>query len=240
LVNPLVKKLVPAPLRPAARRLYRLLIAPTAAQVFAKIYQHNVWGGEEGEYYSGVGSHAPSAVGPYLQAVGNYLNLLSPKPVVVDLGCGDFSVSRHLVPFASRFIGCDVVREIIRQNRRSFPGVEFRGVDIAFDRLPEGDVCIVRQVFQHLDNRRVSAALRNMMAKYDTWIITEHLPVGHFEPNLDMVIGAGVRLYDTRSGVVLTAPPFNFHGYASEMLCEVVAPGDPGLIRTEVFRRPPS
>jgi SAM-dependent methyltransferase len=228
-------KMLPAPVRPVIRTLYRRLTPPS--QLFRKIYRQNVWGGKEGEYYSGNGSHAENAVGPYLQAVGRYLKSLSPK-VVVDLGCGDFNVSRHLVPFASRFVGCDVVRDVIRQNRRSFPGVEFRCVDIARDRLPEGDVCIVRQVFQHLDNRRISSALRQM-TKYDTWIITEHLPAGDFAPNIDTIMSAGTRL-GMPSGVVLTEPPFNFHGYVSEMLCEVVwdSPLDPGLIRTDVFLRP--
>jgi SAM-dependent methyltransferase len=203
--------------------------------VFADVYRGNVWGGDTG-CYSGPGSHLAGIVEPYLESMTVFLEGLPQKPVVIDLGCGDFNVSQHLVPYTSHFIGCDIVGAVIERNRQLFPRVAFRKVDITRGPLPDADICIVRQVLQHLDNRRVVAVLRNM-ARYPIWIVTEHVPFGDdFTPNMDMRAGFDVRV-PLGSGVVLSAPPFNFHGYTASLLCEVEFryPRCDGRIRTEVF-----
>ena len=170
-----------------------------------------------------------------------FLEGLPQKPVVIDLGCGDFNVSQHLVPYARLFIGCDIARAVIERNRQLFPTVTFDQVDITRGPLPDADICIVRQVLQHLDNRRIVAALRKMV-RYPIWIVTEHVPFGdNFTPNIDMMAGCDVRV-PVGSGVVLSAPPFNFHGYMPSLLCEVEfrypsCDRLDGRIRTEVFTK---
>jgi len=210
----------------------------TPELVFEDIYRRNVWGGEKGEFYSGDGSHQARFVEPYVDAVAGYLSKLSKPPIVVDLGCGDFNASRRLVSHAARFIGCDASRKIVQRNRQRFPQAQFQHLDFTSDVLPAGDICIVKQVFQHLDNDRIGAAVRRMMENYDTWIITEHIPAGDFTPNLDMEMGGEIRVQRLNSGIDLTAPPFDFHFYVSETLCEVdCSPFDEGIIRTEVLHR---
>ena len=59
------------------------------------------------------------------------------------------------------------------------------------------------------------------MARYPMWIVTEHVPIDDdFTPNTDIRAGCDVRV-PLSSGVVLSAPPFNFHGYTPSLLCEV-------------------
>ena len=87
------------------------------------------------------------------------------------------------------------------------PGVRFMALDVTSDPLPEGDLVTVREVFQHLSNDRIEAALANLRRTFPRAIVTEMQPCRCDAPNLDIVSG-----YRTRdglgSGVYLDLPPF--------------------------------
>jgi len=62
-----------------------------------QIYDQNLWGTKESQYYSGEGSHRPELVNPYISAVQSFLDTHKNKLVICDLGCGDFNVGQQLV-----------------------------------------------------------------------------------------------------------------------------------------------
>jgi SAM-dependent methyltransferase len=132
----------------------------TPAQIFGEIYERNAWGGEAGNFSSGSGS-AERVNDDYVELV---LSLIRRGNVrsIVDLGCGDFKVGARMVESGVSYIGCDVYPKLIEQNSRKFgrANVTFRVLDIVADPLPEGDLCIIRQVFQHLSNDNIVEVLR--------------------------------------------------------------------------------
>lgn len=205
------------------------------ADIFKRIYSSNDWGTGGEPFYSGHGSHHPDVVGPYVRAVRAVLERLPSPPAIVDLGCGDFHVSRQLVDLAGRYHGCDIVAELQRHNQSRFgtATVQFACVDIVEDALPDGDIVLVRQVLQHLSNDDVRTVI-GKCGKYRHWVITEHVPSGRFTPNMEMTTGSGTRLL-FGSGLDLAEPPFSVAGYRSRVLCEVPQHG--GLIRTTLFER---
>jgi hypothetical protein len=222
--------------RAAEKRLHRKYENLPVDRVFAEIYGNKDWGAGEGAYYSGSGSHDVAIVAPYVDAVRILLSRLPEKPVVVDLGSGDFNVGGKFVDLARHYFACDIVAELQEHNRRHFPfpNVEFLRLNAIDDNLPDGDVIFIRQVLQHLPNKDIRKIL-DKCCKYDRWVVTEHLPSGaDFVPNVDIAAGCGFRpLFN--SGVVLTAPPFSVAGYSSRVLCEVSEYG--GVIRTILFER---
>ena len=115
MVRGLIKVVTPSPLRRAARNLYRTVKSHSLEWVFADVYRRNAWGGNTG-CHSGPGSHLAEIVEPYLESVTHFLEGLPQKPVVADLGCGDFNVSQHLAPYTSLFIGCDIAAAVIERN----------------------------------------------------------------------------------------------------------------------------
>ena len=176
--------------------------------VFTRIYSNNSWGG---------GS----------------------SMTVVDLGCGDFSVGRRIAPECGRYVGVDIVKPLIDHNRKIFgsSSVSFVHANMVTDDLPDGDICFVRQVFQHLSNDQTLAVLPKL-DRYRCSFVTEHQPSEtHLgRPNVDKPHGAGIRARQ-RSGVFLDQPPFNFPSARYQLLLEVpgplLRPGvDPGVIRT--------
>jgi len=165
----------------------------TRQEIFSEIYRNNLWGGEAGTYLSGAGSRN-DVIESYVKLVRS---LIAAERVtaVVDLGCGDFSVGRRIVSPEIDYIGCDVFPDIVQRNTANFAGgkVNFQAVDIVADSLPDGDLCIIRQVFQHLSNGDISVVLKKAR-KYRLVLITDEQFRGDgAERNADILPYHGTR-----------------------------------------------
>jgi SAM-dependent methyltransferase len=226
----------------SARRDERM----SAEEVFTDIYSNNRWGGPPGSFCSGSGSHQTSIVSPYVASVRHEFDLLGGASMrVVDLGCGDFSVGRQLAAACGSYVGIDIVKPLIDYNLNTYstPQITFRYANIIADDLPDGDICMVRQVLQHLSNDEILAVLPKLF-KYRWCFITEHHPSPGrlIYPNRDKPHGGDIRV--TRgSGVYLDQPPFNVQRNRFRLLLEVPGAGlegdiDPGIIRTFILESP--
>ena len=205
------------------------------AEIFKEIYRKNIWGGRLTRgAYSGSGSRNRRVVDPYVSALRGFL-LKVGRPSVVDLGCGDFHVGKQFLDYSKSYVACDIVDFVIEENRRRYPGVDFIVVDATKDKLPSGEVILIRQVFQHLSNEQISKILPKL-AEFKYAVVTEHIPAfREFLPNLDKRTGPDHRV-SMGSGIELTSPPFNLKATSLSVLCEVVEFG--GIIRTTVYTQP--
>lgn len=209
--------------------------------VFTDIYAKNAWGGAKGEFFSGRGSVDEDLVAPYISLVSDTVSRDGlAGSTFVDLGCGDFRIGHRLLPFCSRYTGVDVVRPLVDRNQEQYgcDTVRFVALDIVADALPVGEVCLVRQVFQHLSNQDICSVLLKLQ-KFKLVIITEHYPTGTEAPvpNLDKVRGGDTRVLDN-SGVYLSVPPFNLPEQSLSLALELpvtYAKGS-GVLRTFLYR----
>ena len=200
-----------------------------------QIYEMNLWGSNKTPFYSGEGSHKLSLIEPYLEVVISFLNSFE-KPInVCDLGCGDFNIGKKLVQYTEKYFAIDIVEELILFNREKFQhkNLEFHCLDIATDKLPIADCVIIRQVLQHLSNKEIES-IAHKLSQYKYILITEHLPVQDFEPNKDIISGQGIRIRK-QSGVVITAPPFNFKAKKEELLLSLPLKDNKGVIETRLY-----
>jgi SAM-dependent methyltransferase len=207
-----VKRFVPRPILAAYdRERLRWDMARSRGkskeQIFSDIYENNRWGGEPGTYVSGTGS-LPDVIGSYISVLRALIHSERVKRIV-DLGCGDFEVARRILSPELSYVGCDIVPGLAARNTARFANerIEFRNLDIVADALPEGDLCIIRQVFQHLSNRDVATVLRKAR-QYPLVVATDEQVVGdHSEGNIDIVPYHGTRrLFG--EGLKLEAEPF--------------------------------
>ena len=214
MIKNVLKKLIPSALLERRRRKIsaenqQKFADKSVTETFSEIYEKNAWGGANGEFYSGDGSAAEYA-DAYAETIRKFI-LENKIERIVDLGCGDFRVASKFVSGAFHYTGCDVVFSLVKHLNETYKSdtVEFRCVNIVEDELPDGDLCLIRQVLQHLSNAEIERALENAR-KYKFLIITEHYPNPQMEftPNLDIPHGPSVRVqFD--SAVVLDQPPFN-------------------------------
>jgi SAM-dependent methyltransferase len=223
-----VKEATPWRIRLLSRKLKRHILQRREArmscqEVFTRIYQANEWGGTaDDDYYSGPGS-SPEAAKPYTDAI---LRFIAEKGIrsVVDAGCGDFRVGQVIAGSGVRYIGVDIVEPLISRNQRLYGGgdISFIAGNVAEDDLPDADLCLVREVFQHLSNSEIQGALHRLR-KYRYLIVTDHQPSpgASFIPNRDKPHGREIRLFDG-SALMLDQPPFNMKNV--ELLLDVASP----------------
>ena len=177
--------------------------------VMNQIYENSMWGGDGSDFYSGIGSHDPEMVTPYVTVIASFLKSFKEPLTVCDLGCGDFNVGIQLVDFSKLYIGVDIVEDLIIRNKARFKknNLDFQCLNICEDKLPSADCIILRQVMQHLSNNEIKQLTAKLKA-YKYVLVTEHLPATEFIANQEIITGQGIRL-KKNSGVDLTRAPFN-------------------------------
>jgi SAM-dependent methyltransferase len=193
------RRLNPMPLLRAAR---------PPKSIFGDIYAKNEWGGATGTLYSGSGSRGQPAQ-DYVLLVTNFIVQHNVKSVL-DLGCGDFFIGRQIADVCEHYIGVDVVPSMIEQHRdrHGSSKIDFQCLDITRAPLPLADLCLIRQVLQHLSNKQIASVVQHL-SQFTYVIVTEHFPhSGEFEAaNRDKAAGSSTRV-PFGSAVVLDQPPF--------------------------------
>jgi SAM-dependent methyltransferase len=191
-------------------------------QVFNGVYRRGDWGGDLTQPFSGAGSRG-HAVQRYVETIAAFITNQSVTSIV-DIGCGDFFVGSQLLDRLGPniiYLGLDVSSVVIDHNTlaNKRPNARFLRLDAAKEDIPPGDLCLVRQVMQHLSNAQIAAVLRQLM-KFKYTIVTEHQPLTVEKYNTDKPHGGDTRLVD-KSAVFLDKPPFNVAGMRTVL--EVVA-----------------
>lgn len=207
---------------------------PTKAAM-EQVYEMKLWGDNNTDFYSGIGSHSLELVNPYIDAIASFLKSFECPLTVCDLGCGDFNVGKELVQYTDKYIAVDIVPDLIIHNRKNFKeeNLEFYCLDIAVDNLPKADCVLLRQVLQHLSNAEVHRIVEKLYG-FEYVIVTEHLPDGDFTPNKDIISGQGIRL-KKQSGLNLLEPPFNFKVKEEKQLLSIKLKDGKGIIETTLY-----
>jgi SAM-dependent methyltransferase len=205
----------------------------SVAEAFNQTYRQKLWGYLEGEeFFSGQGSIEEFAK-PYTSWLARFI---TEKKVatVVDLGCGDFRIGRGICAAVSvNYVGVDIVSDLIAYNQSRFGNddVRFKCADIIEDELPEGDLCLIRQVLQHLSNEQISRVLANC-AKFPYLVVTEDVYSGPgVRINLDIMHGPDNRLF-RHSGVFLDRAPFSMR---TQNVLEIPCLETDSIIRTSLI-----
>lgn len=226
-IKSIVKRMIPAPLMKSYNTwklscFRKLNAGKSLKEVFTCIYEEHQWGEKKGGgYCSGSGSsefHAYNYAAVVTQLIKN-----KGITTVIDCGCGDFVVGKFLKMDGVRYIGIDIVDSLIRRNREAYADSDtsFLCLNIVEDALPDGQLCLIRQVLQHLSNDEIAAVLQKVK-QYRYVLITEHYPAPFvkFQPNIDKPHGADTRIYDD-SAVYLDQAPFNVPPKSINLVSEV-------------------
>jgi hypothetical protein len=185
--------------------------------IFTEVYKKNLWGGKKGEFYSGTGSHNPQIQG-YAKMVSEFIqknDIIN----IIEIGCGDFNVSRSIISllddgkYMYSYHGYDVVKPLTERNKALFgsPKVKFTCKDSSTGNIASGDLLIIRQVLQHLNNKSIKKIVEKFK-NYTFILVSEHQVSQKYGdviiPNKDKKTDAANRI-QFRSGVYLDKEPFN-------------------------------
>ncbi len=170
---------------------------------FNHIYENALWGrNQDGEGFSGEGSTAENTV-LYVKFLEDFIHY-NDIQTVLDVGCGDWTFSKHIRWGKTRYTGIDVVKSVIEKNQVKFssPTITFIHCDENFSNLPKTDLMICKDVLQHLPNESILLLL-NQLSKFKHCLITNDID----EWSTNKPIKAG----DYRA-IDLQKSPFNVKG----------------------------
>lgn len=179
-------------------------------EVFQEVYQQAMWGGEKGDLYSGPGSDSDAAT-HYAAGIAEFIAARGIRSIV-DLGCGDFRVAgKFLGKTDIAYVGVDVVEPLVRQNiaKHGSSRIAFVCRNIIADPLPEGELCLIREVFQHLSNDEIIQVIPKLKQyRYVVYSDYQPGPSAPCVPNRDIGHGIDTRIWKD-SALFLDRPPFN-------------------------------
>jgi len=202
----LPRRLLAAHTARVVERTRREFAARSLRESFEAVYERHLWG-EEGSPFSGSGSNHEFAEA-YRALVLEVIQQAGADSIA-DLGCGDFSVGDLIARSGIKYIGVDIVPNLVDRNTRLYgrDNVSFLCRDLSAEDPPPADLALLRQVLQHLSNEEIGRVL-GRCSIYERILVTEHIPQGtSWLANLDKPHGPDIRLHDG-SGVLLEAPPF--------------------------------
>jgi len=193
------------------RRARRIRANRSNWDIFSNVCERRLSGAGENSaspFYSGIGSYDPS-VKDYIELVRNFIEKHNIRSVI-EIGCGDFAVASQYSGNCQSYIGVDVVKSLVDYNQKKFGSsrVRFLYADASKVKIGPCDMCIVRQVLQHLSNKDIARIFGNVTAKYI--LVTEHLPAPDkiTSYNMDKKAGGDIRV-PNGSGVFIDKPPFS-------------------------------
>jgi SAM-dependent methyltransferase len=138
--------------------------------VFTRRYRQGGWQGDESVSGLGSGEEQTRAIRSALPRLLQETGARS----LLDIPCGDFNWMEDVELGVERYIGADIVDDLVAENRRRFADDrhEFVKIDVVRDRLPEVDVVFCRDCLVHLSSSDVLEALRNIKSSGSRHLLT--------------------------------------------------------------------
>ena len=113
---------------------------------FSHIYRNNRWNSEESR--SGKGSELIQTV-EVRKIIPDIIKKYNIKSVL-DIPCGDFNYMKE-IQIECDYIGADIVYDLVEDNKRKYPEIDFRYLNLICDDLPKSDLVICRDCLVHLN-----------------------------------------------------------------------------------------
>jgi hypothetical protein len=151
---------------------YRKRRFPTELE-FTDKYSRNAWRGVES--VSGTGSDLSQT----LVIAAEIPTLLRELGVVsmLDVPCGDFNWMRTVDLTGIRYIGADIVKDLVRRNRTfEKENIAFTHANLLTDELPKVDLILCRDCLVHFSHADIRRALNNMRRSGATYLLTTTFP----------------------------------------------------------------
>lgn len=152
------------------KTIWHEVFPKSRADIFSKVIEKGIWSGQDS--LSGHGSDFESTAFIRIKLPQLFQDLKI--ETLLDAPCGDFYwMSLIEYPF-KKYIGVDVVTDLIAKNQETFSNQcrEFQVLDIVQDPLPEVNMILCRDCLVHLSFKDAIATLKNFQASGSTYLIS--------------------------------------------------------------------
>lgn len=168
-----------------------------AKEVFTNIFKKNWWNNDESRSGWGAELKRTESIRINLADFARRHALGS----LLDAPCGDYNWMQHVEwPADFKYVGGDIVHDLIVENRANHPGIEFMELDVLKDPLPRVDAWLARDLMIHFPDQAIWAALEQFRRSQISYLLATTYP--NARENTDIKFGQ-VR------HINLCAPPFS-------------------------------
>lgn len=194
----IARQTLPTPVLIWARTQMVRNLRGTPGEVFGEIYRRNIWGYKETASGGGSTLHNTQRVRESLPGLIGDLGVRT----LLDLPCGDFHWLSKIELPVSRYIGGDIVPELVERtaDQHTRPDRTFLRIDLCNDPLPEADLLLCRDCFIHLSEDMIFRAIDNILRSNIRYLLTTTFPDGR---------NRSIRTGDFFN-IDLCASPYNF------------------------------
>ena len=93
---------------------------------------------------------------------------------VLDIPCGDFNWMRNIDLSGIKYIGADIVKEIVKNNKNQYEknNVSFRHMNLIEDTLPQVDLILIRDCLVHMSYDDIFKLLNNVCNSMSQYLLT--------------------------------------------------------------------
>lgn len=174
-------------------------ISDPVEAIFTYIYKTNFW--QSKESISGPGSEL-RFTNKTRQELSELIKRFNIKSIA-DAPCGDCNWMRYVDIGSCRYIGFDIVKDLIENNRKRFGSLrEFKHLNLIENVIDQVDLVICRDMLAHLTYEQVFTVLRNFKKSGSKYIL---MTTGvNISENRDIKATGDWR------GLNLELAPFNF------------------------------
>jgi len=96
---------------------------------------------------------------------------------MLDAPCGDYSwMSLTELPTNFKYIGADIVEDLVSSNKLKYPNIDFRQLDISQDRLPDVDLLFCRDCLIHFSFKDIETTLTNIVHSNIKYVMLTNYP----------------------------------------------------------------
>ena len=149
---------------------YRFKTPKSVRYKFTDIYKRNIWNSQESR--SGVGStfEQTAIIRIEISRLVRELNVKS----FLDAPCGDFNWMKGVSLDIERYIGVDIVEDLIKANKQRYGDARrhFLCLDLIRDELPQAEIILCRDCLVHLKVDQALDAVRNFKRTGAKYLLT--------------------------------------------------------------------
>lgn len=146
---------------------------------FSQIYHNNRWNSKESR--SGKGSELSKTV-EVRKIIPHIIKKYNIKSIL-DIPCGDFNYMKE-IEIECDYIGADIVYDLIEDNKRKYPEIDFRHLNLISDSLPKSDLVICRDCLVHLNTFDCIQSILNIKKSGAKYLLVTSFPF--LKNNIDL------------------------------------------------------
>lgn len=146
------------------------MINKTIEQIFEDIFRNKSWKGRTSS--SGRGSDPDQTQ-----------NIIKEVPIlfkdmgistILDIPCGDFNWIKNVDLGGTKYIGADIVKEIIKNNKSKYKAknISFKKMNLIASKIPKVDLVLMRDGLVHLSYDDIFKSLKNIYSSKSKYLLT--------------------------------------------------------------------